>query len=208
MFFSIILPTYNRAALLKKAIDSVLNQTFSDWELIVVDDASHDNTENILKAYLNQDSRIHFIKKNKNSGPALTRNEGIILAQGQYITFLDSDDEYEKDHLLLHQKILLQDRELEMLYGSVEIIGDPYVKDYFDNTRFIHLKDCVLGATFFIRRDILLREGGFNNMSYGEDTELFHRLQSKNIKTQKLNFGTYKYNRTESDSITKKKEQE
>lgn len=87
---SIIMPTYNRGYIIDKAIKSILNQTYSDFELIIVDDGSTDNTEEIVKSF--NDKRIKFIKLDKNSGASHARNIGIQKAKGEYITFNDSDD--------------------------------------------------------------------------------------------------------------------
>lgn len=95
-FFSIILPTYNRAHFLPKAIESVLTQTFKDWELIIVDDGSTDNTKEVVANY--QDSRIRYIYQ-KNQERSAARNNGIDQAKGNYICFLDSDDYYLQEKL-------------------------------------------------------------------------------------------------------------
>lgn len=89
---SVIIPTYNRAHLVKRAIDSVLKQTYKNFEIIVVDDASSDNTEQIINLFA--DRRIIYIKQEKNMGVAAARNAGIKKARGKYIAFLDSDDEF------------------------------------------------------------------------------------------------------------------
>ena len=89
---TIIIPTYNRAHLLGRAIRSVLTQTFHNWELIVVDDASTDNTKEV--AYSFQDPRIHYLCHETNRGGPAARNTGIREARGLYIAFLDSDDEW------------------------------------------------------------------------------------------------------------------
>lgn len=88
---TIITPTYNREVLVQNTIQSVLNQTYTDWELIIVDDGSTDNTEQIIQPYLT-DGRIRYLKK-QNSGQADSLNKGALLAKGDFITFLDSDDE-------------------------------------------------------------------------------------------------------------------
>jgi glycosyltransferase involved in cell wall biosynthesis len=97
MFFSIILPTYNRAHYIEKAIKSVISQTFKDWELIVVDDASTDTTEEIVKSF--SDNRIIYYKNVFNQERCITRNIGIQYASGKYICFLDSDDYHLPNHL-------------------------------------------------------------------------------------------------------------
>jgi glycosyltransferase involved in cell wall biosynthesis len=94
-FISVVIPTYNRASFFKEAIDSVLSQTFRDFELIVVDDGSTDETPELLLSYGN---KIKVIKK-ANKGPSAARNRGIKAAKGEWIAFLDSDDVWKPDKL-------------------------------------------------------------------------------------------------------------
>lgn len=89
---SIIIPTYNREKYIGEAIDSVLAQTYSNWELIIVDDGSNDKTRDIIKKYQSKDSRIRLFYHRKNKGVSAARNKGILTAEGKYINFLDSDD--------------------------------------------------------------------------------------------------------------------
>ncbi len=96
---SVIIPTYNRAHLIGRAIQSVLNQTYRDFELIIVDDGSTDKTDDIIKEFKKKDERIKYIKHDKNRGGSAARNTGIIIAKGEYIAFLDSDDEWFKRYL-------------------------------------------------------------------------------------------------------------
>ena len=92
---SVVIPTWNRAGLIVRAINSVLSQTYSNWELIIVDDGSTDNTDEVVKKFQENDTRIRFIKHEKNSGGnSVPKNIGIKNAAGEYIAFLDSDDEY------------------------------------------------------------------------------------------------------------------
>ena len=89
---SIIMPSYNTAQYISKAIKSVINQTYTEWELIIVDDCSTDNTYEILdKEYL-ENSKIRFFKNPKNYGAAVSRNKALKEARGRWIAFLDSDD--------------------------------------------------------------------------------------------------------------------
>ena len=87
---SIIMPSWNTARWIKETIESVINQTYSNWELIIVDDCSTDNTDDIVTSF--NDSRIRYFKNDVNSGAALTRNRALREAQGEWIAFLDSDD--------------------------------------------------------------------------------------------------------------------
>jgi glycosyltransferase involved in cell wall biosynthesis len=102
---SVIIPTYNRANLIEKAIKSVLKQTYQDFEIIIVDDGSTDNTEEIIRGF--KDKRVKYIKKYKmNRGISVARNIGIKIARGKYIAFLDSDDEWFPEKLNKQIKIL------------------------------------------------------------------------------------------------------
>lgn len=100
---SVIIPTYNRAHLIGRAIKSILNQTYQDFEIIVVDDGSTDNTEEVLKGF--NDSRILYIRHNHNRGGAAARNTGIKAARGKYIAFQDSDDEWLPEKLEKQMKV-------------------------------------------------------------------------------------------------------
>ncbi|MGX1262642.1 teichuronic acid biosynthesis glycosyltransferase TuaG [Rossellomorea marisflavi] len=96
---SIVMPAYNCGEFIDKTIDSVLRQTYVNWELIVVDDCSSDNTREIVTNYLEQDNRIVYLRLEKNSGAAVARNAAIDLAKGEYIAFLDSDDIWTESKL-------------------------------------------------------------------------------------------------------------
>lgn len=94
---SIIMPSYNTSKFIAETIRSVLNQTYSNWEMIIVDDCSSDNTEEIVKSF--RDSRIRFIRKGTNSGAAVCRNKALQMARGKWVAFLDSDDIWEPNKL-------------------------------------------------------------------------------------------------------------
>lgn len=94
---SIITPTYNCAKFIGVTIESVLNQTYQNFEMIIVDDASKDNTEEVVKSF--KDKRIKYIRLSKNSGPAVARNRAMEEAKGKYMAFLDSDDLWKREKL-------------------------------------------------------------------------------------------------------------
>ncbi len=102
-FFSVIIPVYNRAHLLRRTLDSVLRQTFTDFEIVVVDDGSTDDPEAVVDAVA--DARIRFIRQD-NKGGGAARNTGIDFARGQYVALLDSDDEFLPQHLETMHDIL------------------------------------------------------------------------------------------------------
>lgn len=95
---SIIMPSYNTANYIAESIQSVLAQSYKDWELIIVDDCSTDNTDEVVKPYLS-DERIKYLKNEKNSGAAVSRNKALREAKGKWIAFLDSDDLWMQDKL-------------------------------------------------------------------------------------------------------------
>lgn len=113
---SVVLPTYNRAELLYKAIDSVLKQTIQDIELLVVDDFSTDNTYEIVNRY--KDKRIKYIKNERNKGANGARNTGILLAKGDYIAFQDSDDEWFNDKLEKQLNFMNENQDIDMCFCS------------------------------------------------------------------------------------------
>lgn len=106
---SIIMPSYNTGCFIGETIESVLAQTYSKWELIIVDDCSNDNTEDVVKKYLT-DERIRFIKNDRNYGAAVSRNRALFEAKGKWIAFLDSDDLWMPDKLQKQIEFMVNNR--------------------------------------------------------------------------------------------------
>ena len=96
---SVIMPTYNCANFIGETIESVLNQTYKNWELIIVDDCSKDNTEEVVNNYIIKDNKIKYHRFKENQGAAMARTKAMELAQGNYMAFLDSDDLWVKNKL-------------------------------------------------------------------------------------------------------------
>lgn len=195
---SVILPTFNREKLLKRAIDSVINQTYNFWELIIADDGSEDNTFEIIKKYQKHFQNIRYFRHSNRKLP-LTLNAGIQASMGDYLTFLGSDDEYKKEHIQLRVEEIMNEN-IDFIHGGVEIIGDPYVKDKNDKSKMIHLNDCTIGGTFFAKKEVFVNLNGFKDIEYSEDSEFFERVLSK-YKIKKVNYPTYIYYRDTPDSI-------
>ncbi len=196
---SIVLPAYNRAALIERAINSVINQTIKDWELIIVDDGSSDNTFDIVNKFLENYENIRYLK-HSNRKLSLSFNAGILAASGKFVTFLGSDDEYKSNHLELRLNVF-KNNDVDFVHGGVEIIGYPYVKDKNDLTKEIHISECVVGGTFFASKQLFVEMEGFKDLSYSEDSEFFERLQQKKYKIIKVDYPTYVYYRDTPDSI-------
>ncbi|MEE9372138.1 MAG: glycosyltransferase family 2 protein [Saprospiraceae bacterium] len=124
-FFSIIMPAYNSGHFIAKTIQSVVNQSFDNWELIIVNDRSTDNTAEIIDTISAKDKRIRLVKTPPNTRKAgLARQVGIQHSQGLFVCFLDSDDSYCKDKLKTHYDILISKQEIDIM-STAWIIVDP-----------------------------------------------------------------------------------
>jgi len=128
---SIIMPAYQAATTIAESIKSVLAQTFDDWEMIIVNDASTDNTAGIAEVYVNEDSRIKLFTNETNQGVAATRNIGIHHAKGEYLAFLDSDD------LWLAEKLDKQIRFMKENNAVISFTGTSYINAAGQMSKFI-----------------------------------------------------------------------
>jgi glycosyltransferase involved in cell wall biosynthesis len=199
---SVVLATFDRAGSLEAAIESVLAQTLKEWELIVVDDGSTDGTFSIVDPYLQHHGNIRYMK-HRNRRAALARNAGIQAAFGRYVTFLDSDDRYMPEHLASRVELLESMPEVELLAGGFAFTGDPWVRDRNDPEQFVHVRECILCGTLFGRRELFTTIGGFRNIDYAEDSDLWERaaLQHNVLRIDAPE--SYLYIRS-GDSITSK----
>lgn len=123
-FFSITIPAYNRAYILPETIESIQKQTFKDWEVIVVDDGSKDNTAEVISALSQEDSRIRYVYQN-NAERSAARNNGASHAKGLYLLFLDSDDSFFSEHLQkLYELLKLKSFPIGMVFSNVTYLTD------------------------------------------------------------------------------------
>jgi len=184
-FFSVILPTYNRADFINKAINSVIDQTYPDWELIIIDDGSTDQTKNIVEAF--NDERIHYIYQ-INQERSAARNNGLKNAKGRYICFIDSDDYYLANHLQQFYDKLVENEFKDGIYFSetyAEING-KLVESKFNSTSKYNDLEMILISPIGIPRVCISKMILLNNLFdekiiIGEDTELWTRLINNNI---------------------------
>jgi glycosyltransferase involved in cell wall biosynthesis len=202
-FFSVIIPTFNRSAMLRRAVSSLSNQSETDWEALIIDDGSTDDTPALVKAFARSNPRIKYIY-HSNRGPALSKNAGILAASGLFLAFLDSDDEYREDHLALHRKILHQNPGLDMIHGGVRIIGDRSVPDINDKEKMIDLAECIIGGTFVIKKEKAIAMAGFDAVDYGEDRLLYEKAKNAGITIARNYAETYIYRRDHEESICNK----
>lgn len=179
---SVIIPTYNRASMLGRAIQSVLDQTYRDFELIVVNDCSSDNTEEVVMSFA--DERIRYIRHPSNKGGSAARNTGISSSRGDYIALLDDDDEWLPNKLEMQVDLL--DR-LPEDYGVVysgyraeqrgEILGE-YSPIYRGDVYHQMLKGCFIGSpTILIRKICFEKAGRFDEtLPSCQDWDMWIRL--------------------------------
>jgi glycosyltransferase involved in cell wall biosynthesis len=181
-FFSIILPTYNRAHFLPKAIESVLAQTYEDWELIIVDDGSTDNTKEVITKY--EDLRIrYFFQENQERSAA--RNNGIEQAQGEYVCFLDSDDYYLTEKLTNLKKGIekLQDKKQVILYDGLffEIKNEQRSvplppKSLNETVHEFLLLNPLFSQQICAHKEVFRQHQYNSELRIGEDVELWLRM--------------------------------
>lgn len=142
---SIIMPAYNSERFIKDSINSVLNQTYKNWELLIINDYSKDSTGTIIEEYSKKDARIKILNQSKNSGVVAARNRGIKESKGKYIAFLDSDDLWEKEKLDNQIEIMTQNN-YYMTYTEYSYITEDgdFIKDIKVPTK-LNYKDALKG---------------------------------------------------------------
>ncbi len=211
--------TYNRENFIKQAIDSVLSQSFTDFEIIITDDCSTDNTEKVVNSYT--DKRIKYIKNETNLGIAKNRNKSLKMSNGEYIAVLDSDDYWiDKDKLKKQVEFLDLYKDYVLIGTYMNIVDKnnvlikktKYINKYFFNYNFI-LKKLLLIKNFFCHSSVMYRKKEVYNIgSYDEnlpisweDYDLWLKLGLK-YKIANLNRVSVNYRIHESQSDANKKE--
>lgn len=127
---SIIMPAYNAERFIEKSIESVLHQSYKNWELLIINDFSKDSTQTIIENYLKKDNRIKLFNQENNRGVAESRNKGIKISKGKYIAFLDSDDLWENNKLEIQIEYMLKNK-VYMTYTQYSHITENggFIKD-------------------------------------------------------------------------------
>lgn len=182
---SIITPSYNSAKFIKQTADSVLAQSYKDWEMLIVDDCSTDNSVKIINQIINQDERIKLIQLNKNSGQAIARNTAIKQATGRYIAFLDADDLWLPEKL--EQQIqFMADNNLGFTYCSYNIIDEKnnslgvfITKSQITYTTM--LKTCDVGCLTAIYDTDILGKVYMDNVVKREDYGLWLKILKMSV---------------------------
>jgi glycosyltransferase involved in cell wall biosynthesis len=184
---SVIIPCFNNGKYLRECLDSVLSQTFQDFEVIVVDDGSTDDTHSIVNSY---GSKLKYLRQ-ANQGPASARNAGIKLSQGDYIAFQDADDFWLSEKLELQYKFLREHHQYLWVYSDMSTFNDSQAlqeswfsdRSTYEGRVFERLIDnnFIPTITVLIKKQALVEVGGFDeNLRSCEDKDLWLRLALNN----------------------------
>lgn len=215
MFVSVYLPTCNRKASLQKAIESVLRQTFTQWELIVVDDASEDGTPDLLQKFAASESRVRFFRNEQPGGAPKARNRAIAAAIGDFITGLDDDDTFHPDRLAAlceYWRILTRNGDrISGIYTqeSWQVNGREISQTYKSGrVDFKSLaKSNGIGNQLFSPRSHYIEVGMFDEaMPAWQDLELFMRMTKRFGEARLLDATLYNFDVTPSEGRISSKE--
>jgi len=196
-YIDIIIPVYNSEKYIQNTIMSVLNQKYKHWRLIIVDDASKDNTRQILyklyKKFRNK-KKIIILKNNVNKGQALSRNLGLKYSTSKLISFLDSDDFWDKNKLKNQIKFMIRNN-YDFTYTDYKIIKNNKittikVPDYFTYKKFIH--NSSINTCSIILKKKIIKNIYFKNLRFSEDYFFKCQILKKNINAYRCP-GSYAY---------------
>ena len=189
----IILPNYNKGIFLEEAINSVINQTYKNWQLYIIDDGSSDNSMQIINKFLNS-KKVKIIKLHKNKGPAFCRNYGMRISKAKYISFIDSDDIWF-DQKLENQIDFMESNNFNFTYtdyvpffqnnGEKKFKSRTFIKDFFNYEMFTK-NSSINTTTMIINRSILVNHR-FRKIKLCEDYLFKCQLLKNNNIANKLN---------------------
>ncbi len=180
---SVIIPAYNAEVCIHKAIQSIIDQTRSIDEIIVVNDGSTDDTEGIVSQLITENGLSIQLINQKNAGPSSARNRGLQVANGDWVAFLDADDIWEKEKVEKQMGFLEAHPEY-ILAGSLVEFSKIRTDRPYDKIRFSELliKNRVFTSTVIARKNAILKAGGFReDMKYSEDYNLWLKLTKHNL---------------------------
>ena len=182
---SIVTPAYNAAAFLSETIQSVQQQTYSHWEMLIIDDGSTDSTAAIAQQYAAEDDRIQLISQ-PNSGVSAARNKGVSLSKGELVAFLDADDRWLPEKLATHVEFMRSHSEASASFARAELIhfdGTPTHRNTNNFTQRVAMQDVLYNNPTITTSNIVIYKtvfeslGGFDeSMAHDEDIELLFRL--------------------------------
>lgn len=166
---SIIMPSYNSSKYISQSIESVIAQNYTNWELLITDDCSSDNTREIVKSYIEKDNRIKLFCLEQNSGAGVARNNSIKEAKGRFIAFLDSDDRWKPNKLEVQIRFML-DNGYELTYSSYDVCNQ--------SGNIISKVTCLERLTY----KMLLRDDGIGCLTAIYDTKNIGKIYMPKIR--------------------------
>lgn len=202
---SIIVPCYNQAEYLSECLQSVLDQNYTNWECLIVNDGSSDNTERIALQWTTKDTRFKYFRK-ENGGLSNARNFGIIESKGKYILPLDCDDKIGKDYVKLGVSILNNDDSIGVVYCNARFFGvnhRRWILPTFDK-KYLLCSNLLFCSAIYRKKDWELIGGYDENMKYGwEDWEFWINLiYSLNRNVHKLKYEGFYYRQKANSMVT------
>lgn len=209
-YFSIIIPTYNRVEIIHNTIESVIAQSYENWELIVIDDGSTDNTGRIVNQYKEKDKRIKYIYQN-NAERSVARNNGIKNAKGDWICFLDSDDAFKKNHLKsIYKRIKInqnQKKDISFYVTGQETFNTRTQETFLMdneipkiNIPFFFASGSIVPGRVCIERQVLELHPFDESIVIVEDADLWFRI-SCHYKCEYIDEPTFRYYVHDNNSI-------
>lgn len=202
---SVIVPCYNQASFLSETLQSVLGQTFADWECIIVNDGSHDNTEEIAQEWCKKDFRFKYLKK-ENGGLPSARNAGIAISKGKYILPLDSDD---KIHLTFLEKInqaFRNNADLKLVTSKIKFFGvtnDEMKLPYYRYQKLL-VRNCFVCCSCFEKKEWERVNGYDESMKSFEDWEFWIRILDEKSQVYKIPEFMFFYRKHQLGSMSNK----
>lgn len=208
--FSIVIPCYNQEAFLKEALISVMQQNYENWECIIVNDGSSDNSERIIDEFIVNDKRFKKINQ-KNQGLAASRNNGIRMATGTFILPLDGDDKIGPDYLRLAKKAFTKNPKLKIVYAKAFLFGTK--NEHWNLPKYdyqtILFVNCIYCSAIYKKEDFLKTEGYDLNMKHGyEDWEFWLQLLNPYDQVLQLNSVQFYYRQRMNSMISFVKSEE
>lgn len=209
---SVIIPTFNRAHLISETLDSVLVQTYANWECIIVDDGSTDNTVKVVGQYVSKDHRFQYVQRPqyKRKGPSSCRNYGLELSNGKYINWFDDDDVmcsnaiqerinlFEADTDVVICKLIYYNFEDDIVINETNIISDKTIEDYLIGNVTYFVSGPIWKRDFLVQQNYLFDE----NITNLDDWDFNLRMLYAKPRIKLLNIGLIKY-RVHDNSLTK-----
>ncbi|PHR49830.1 MAG: hypothetical protein COA32_01465 [Fluviicola sp.] len=211
---SVLIPCYNAMPYLTEALDSIVNQTYKNLEILCINDGSTDQTGEVLKQYAQEDGRIKVIHNESNLKLITTLNNGVQSAKGEFIARMDADDISYLDRIENQMKIFKNHPHLELVSSIMEVMNEEGRSLGFDFHRQSTTKSCYFASFFYVpfdhapmivRKNVLIKHPFLNekHVLHTEDYELFARLLRNNVQIYNHPFPLYKV-RINSKSVSRK----